>query len=181
MTTGRITFRRLVEDDFPLLRRWLSQPHVHRWWHHDHSAEGVRRDFLPSVRGEEAGEDLVVLLDDEPVGFVQRSRIEDYAEDLEALAALTEVPPGALTIDYLIGSQEDVGKGLGSAVIAALVADSWAAYPDCPAIIEAIVAGNVASWRALEKAGFRRIGQGDIEPDNPADPPLHYLYRLDRP
>ncbi|MFC0526646.1 hypothetical protein [Phytohabitans kaempferiae] len=43
-----------------------------------------------------------------------------------------------------------------------------------------MVAGNVASWRALEKAGFTRIGAGPIEPDNPADDPSHYVYRLDR-
>ena len=181
MDPGRIAFRHLREDDLPLLGRWLAQAHVHRWWHHDHSPEGVRRDFLPSVRGEEAGEDLVALLDGVPVGFVQRSRIEDYAEDFEPLAALTEIPPGALTIDYLLGSLDDVGRGIGTAVIRALVEDSWSSYPDCPVIIEAIVAGNTASWRALEKAGFRRIGQGDIEPDNPVDDPLHFLYRLDRP
>jgi len=33
----------------------------------------------------------------------------------------------------------------------------------------------------LEKVGFRRIGEAQLEPDNPIDPPLHYVYRLDRP
>lgn len=44
-----------------------------------------------------------------------------------------------------------------------------------------IFAGNRASWRALEKAGFIRIAEGDLVPDNPIDPPLHVIYRLDRP
>jgi aminoglycoside 6'-N-acetyltransferase len=43
------------------------------------------------------------------------------------------------------------------------------------------VAGNVASWRALEKAGLERVAEGDLTPDNPVDPPLHYVYRADRP
>lgn len=43
------------------------------------------------------------------------------------------------------------------------------------------MAANTASWRALEKAGLRRIAEGLIEPDNPVDDPLHYVYRVDRP
>jgi len=178
---ARVSFRRVTTDDFPLLGRWLAEPHVHRWWNHDYSAEGVARDFGPGTRGEEAGEDLIALLDGEPVGLVQRSRLEDYAEDFEPLAALVDVPRGTLTIDYLLGSVEHVGHGLGTAVIRALVADSWTAYPDAPAILEAIVEANVASWRALEKAGFVRVGTVDLPPDNPIDDRLHHLYRLDRP
>jgi len=40
---------------------------------------------------------------------------------------------------------------------------------------------NVASWRALEKAGFARVGTADLEPDNPVDSREHVVYRLDRP
>ena len=181
MAPGRVSFRPVTESDFPLLGEWLAEPHVRRWWNHDPSPAGVARDFGPGTRGEEAGEDLVALLDDRPVGLVQRSRLEDYAEEFESLAALVEVPSGALTIDYLLGSLDDVGRGIGTAVILALVEDSWTAYPEATAILEAIVVANTASWRALEKAGFTRIGEGELEPDNPVDERLHYLYRLDRP
>ena len=30
--TGLYEFRRAGEDDLPLLRRWLSMPHVVEWW-----------------------------------------------------------------------------------------------------------------------------------------------------
>jgi RimJ/RimL family protein N-acetyltransferase len=39
-----------------------------------------------------------------------------------------------------------------------------------------VAAGNVGSWRALERAGFVRVAEGDLEPDNPVGPPLHYVY-----
>ncbi len=177
----RITWRPVTEDDFPLLADWLSRAHVHRYWHHDFSAEGVARDFGPGTRGEEAGEDLLVSLGAEPVALVQRSRIQDYAEDFEELAAIIEVPHGAVTIDYLIADAARTGKGLGTAIIWSVVADTWTSYPEAPAIIVAVVAGNVGSWRALEKAGFRRIAEGDITPDNPVDPPRHVVLRIDRP
>lgn len=181
MSAQRITWRPVAETDFPLLADWLSRPHVHRYWHHDFSAEGVARDFGPGTRGEEAGEDLLVHLGSEPVALVQRSRIEDYAADFEELAAIVEVPAGAVTIDYLIADAARTGKGLGTRIISDVVADTWAAYPEAPTIIVAVVAGNIGSWRVLEKAGFVRIAEGDITPDNPVDPPRHVVLRIDRP
>ncbi len=44
-----------------------------------------------------------------------------------------------------------------------------------------VAAGNRASWRALERAGFTRIAAGPLPPDNPIDPPDHVVYRLMRP
>lgn len=66
-------------------------------------------------------------------------------------------------------------------MIAALVADTWSAYPTAPAVLVAVVAANTASWRALEKAGLRRVAQAEMTPDNPRDDPLHYIYRADCP
>ena len=181
MAGPHITWRPVVESDFGLLADWLSRPHVHRYWHHDFSPEGVARDFGPGTRGEEAGEDLLVSFDDVPGALVQRSRIADYAEDFEELSAIVDVPEEAVTIDYLIADLGNTGRGLGTALIRAVVAETWFSYPDAPAIIVPVVAGNVGSWRALEKAGFRRVGEGDMEPDNPIDPPLHVVSRIDRP
>jgi aminoglycoside 6'-N-acetyltransferase len=44
-----------------------------------------------------------------------------------------------------------------------------------------VVAGNVASWRALERAGATRYAEGDLAPDNPVDPPAHVVHRFVRP
>lgn len=176
-----IEWRPVAEADFPLLSDWLARPHVHRYWHHDHTPEGVAADFGPGTRGEEAGEDLLVFVDGAPTALVQRARIADYPEDQEEFSRIVDVPPGAVTIDYLIADQSRIGQGLGTAIIRAVVADTWSKYPECTAIIVSVVAGNIASWRALEKAGFRRIAEGDMEPDNPIDPPLHVISRIDRP
>ncbi|MGP4024075.1 GNAT family N-acetyltransferase [Actinomadura sp. 3N407] len=68
-----ITWRRVTEDDFALLRRWLRRPHVARWWNHDTSVEGVARGFGPAARGEEPSEDWLALLDGRPFGLVPTS------------------------------------------------------------------------------------------------------------
>lgn len=180
-TAGVLTWRPVTAEDFPLLRGWLREPSVARWWNHDTTPEAVARDFGPGVRGEEPGEDLVVLLDGHPVGLLQRSVISDYPEELAAFSAVVEVPEGAVQIDYLIGEARWRGRGLGSRMIAWAVGRTWTDHPDAPAVLVAVVAGNTASWRALAKAGLRRVGEGPMEPDNPVDDPLHVVYRVDRP
>jgi aminoglycoside 6'-N-acetyltransferase len=176
-----ITLRRLDEPDFPLLRQWLAQPHVARWWNHETSPEAVRRDFGPTARGEEPAEDFLALLDGQPIGLVQRCRIADYPEDHDPLATIVEVPAGAMMIDYLIGDPAQTGRGLGPRMITSIVTQTWSDFPDATCVLVPVVAANRASWRALEKAGLRRVGEGDIEPDNPVDDPRHYVYRADRP
>lgn len=177
----QISWRAVTTEDFPLLQDWLARPHVHRFWYHDFSPEGVEKSFGPGTRGEEAGEDLIVSVDGIPTAIVQRSRIEDYPEEFAPMAAIVEVPPESLTIDYLVADPEQTGRGIGTAIIRAIVADTWSAYPLAPAIIVPVVASNVGSWRALEKAGFHRVGTGDLEAENPIDSPLHVISRIDRP
>lgn len=176
-----VGFRRVERADFPLLARWLATPPVRRWWNHEWSPEAVERDFGPTVDGREPNEDWLALVDGEPVGLVQRSLVEAYAENLREFRSLVEVPPGAVTLDYLVGDPTRLGQGIGSAMIAAMVERTWHELPDAPAVLVAVVAANTASWRALEKAGFRRVASGDLPPDNPVDDPLHHVLRIDRP
>ncbi|MEU0160837.1 GNAT family N-acetyltransferase [Streptomyces sp. NPDC006261] len=176
-----ITWRRLTEDDFPLLISWLERPHVARWWNHDPSIEAVRRDFGPAVRGEEPSEELLAHFDGTPFGLMQRCRLDDYPEYLVEVATLIDVPSGAMTIDYLIGEPQLVGHGLGPQMIRSAVQAIWDEHPGASCVLVPVSAANRASWRALEKAGMRRVAEGELEPDNPVDGRAHYLYRVDRP
>ena len=164
-----------------MLAEWLREPQVARWWNHETTLEAVERDFGASARGEEPGEDLLVLLDGLPIGLLQRSAICDYPQDLTEFSAVIEVPVGAVELDYLIADPALRGRGLGSRMIAAAVEDTWNSYSDAPAVLAAVVAANVASWRALEKAGLKRVAEGPMSPDNPIDDALRYIYRVDRP
>lgn len=175
-----LEWRRLTQTDFPLLAEWLRDPEIVRWWNQESTLEAIARDFGPGTRGEEPGEDLVLLLDGQPIGLLQRSIIEDYPEDLAEFAALVDVPNGAVELDYLIAAGQR-RRGLGSRMIATAVEDTWRTYPAAPVILVAVVATNVASWRALEKAGLQRIAEGPMTPENPIDGPLHFIYRIDRP
>ncbi|WP_232627064.1 GNAT family N-acetyltransferase [Streptomyces alfalfae] len=180
-TPVTLTWRRLAESDFPLLREWLLQPHVARWWNHETSPEAVARDFGPAARGEEPSEDLLVAVDGEPVALVQRCRLADHPQYIGELASQTEVPERAMTIDYLIGDPGSTGRGLGTRVTRAIVEATWTDHPDAQSIIVPVHSANHASWRMLEKAGFRRCAEAFLDPDNPVDDRLHFVYRIDRP
>ena len=181
MLDGPVTFRPLRRADFGLLARWLEEPAVARWWAHGTTPEAVEADFGPSVDGRDGTQVWLALTGGRPFGLVQRYRIADEPEYLDELAPVVDVPPRALSIDYLIGEPDVRGGGAGTAMLRAFVADSWAAYPDADAVLVPVAAGNVASWRALEKAGFTRVAEGPLTPDNPIDPPDHVVYLLRRP
>lgn len=181
---GRVatwTFRRVEASDFPLLERWLSHPHVARWWHHEWSPQAVQRDFGPTLRGEEPNEDWLAVLAGRPVGLLQRCRWQDYPEYLAEITPVYPPPPGAVSLDYLIGEPGDVGRGLGPTMMTAFASRTWLDLPEASCVVIPVNAANRASWRMLEKAGFTRVAEGDLEPDNPVDDRRHVVLRLDRP
>lgn len=178
---GAITFRRVTRDDFALIAGWLAEPHVARWWNHEFTPEAIERDFGRSVDGAEPNEDHLALLDGRPVGLIQYSRFADYTEYLDEMTPLMKVPDDAVSIDYLIGDPQLTGQGLGSAMIRQFCDYIWQTNPEATYVIVPVVSANVASWRALFKAGFRLVTRGNLEPDNPIDDPMHEILQLDRP
>ena len=180
MELPRVELRPLRRSDFPLVARWLAEPLVARWWNHEASAEAVERDFGPCVDGAEPTDVYLGYADGQPFGLVQVYAIAAYAEDLEEFASVCEIPDGALSIDYLVGEPSARGRGLGAAMIAAAVARGLADHPDAQDVLVPVALGNEASWRALRRAGATWYAEGDLEPDNPVDPPQHVVHRFTR-
>ncbi len=181
MSRATVTFRLLRRQDFTLLTGWLAEPLVARWWNHQTSPEAIERDFGPSVDGRDATEMFLACSGERPFGLIQRYPIAVYREYIQELSQVCTVPPGALSIDYLIGDPQVRGRGLGTAMIATMAAACWMECPRADDVIVPVCAGNRASWRALERAGFCRIAEGLLEPDNPCDPRDHYIYWTGRP
>jgi len=174
-------FNPLRREDYPLVSSWLTTPHVQRWWNHDPSYAAIEDDYGGCVDGTEPAEAFIAHHGGAPVGLIQRYRVGAYPEYMDELARIVDVSAASTSIDYLVGPADALGKGLGTAMIAAFVARTWKEYADTPAIIVPIQAGNRASWRSLERIGFTRVAEGELEPDNPADSRAHYIYQIDRP
>jgi aminoglycoside 6'-N-acetyltransferase len=176
-----IAFRLLRRADFDLLSGWLEEPVVARWWNHDTGRDDLERDFGAAIDGDEPTEVFIASLAGIPFGLIQRYRIDAYPDYLEELRPVVDVPPAAVSVDYLIGVPSYRGRGLGAAMITALVEAGWSDIPWADAVVVPVATANTASWRALERAGFRRVAEGELEPDNPIDDRAHVVYRIDRP
>ena len=180
VSNSLLTFRSLRRSDFPLLSEWLAQPHVEAWWCEGHDASAVETRYGPAVDGADPTECFVVDLNGEPVGFIQRYLFDDNPRWQRALA-VTGTPSSAAGIDYLIGSRELIGQGLGPAIIGQFVDELWTRYPSVPAVVVDVSQDNRRSWRALEKAGFHRIWSGMLESDDPSDVGPAHVYIRRRP
>jgi aminoglycoside 6'-N-acetyltransferase len=175
------SFRRLARADFALLARWLQTPHVARWWNHETSPAALERDFGPTVDGDDPADIFIAGVDARPVGLIQRYTFADNPDYLAEVASLVDIPANAWSMDYFVGEPELLRAGLGSAMLSALVRATWCDDPRATTVIVPVVVANIASWRALEKAGFRRVAEGPLTPDNPIDDALHVVFRIDRP
>jgi RimJ/RimL family protein N-acetyltransferase len=172
MTIG---LRPLGYEDLARVAGWLAVPHVARWWLDSSDVDSVTATYGPCITGEDPTEVFVIEVDGEPVGIIQRYRHDHYPEWDRAVGIAN-----AAGIDYLVGESRLIGKGVGTAAIATFAADTLLRYPDIDCVVAAPQQANVASWRALEKAGFRRVWAGSLDSPDPSDAGPAFVYALAR-
>lgn len=160
-------FRRLTDADLPLLHRWLNEPGVVTWWEGDDvSWDGVVRDY--GAGGDARIEHWLASEGDRPVGWIQcypaAAYVDDPVDGVEARAWLAAgADRDAASIDYLLGDPTDRGRGLGAAMVAAFVDEVvFGRHPSWTQVVVSPQLANTASWRTLERAGFRHLTDVDI-------------------
>lgn len=173
-------FQPIRRSDFALLSQWLRTPHVARWWNDDPALEAIENDYGGCIDGSEPAQVFIAHHAGRPLGLIQRYRFGAYPQYAAEMAHIMQVDAAASSIDYLIGPTDALGMGLGRALIADFVADTFRSDPGTPEIIVPVQADNEASWRALVRAGFALVAEGELEPDNPIDRPWHRIYRIGR-
>jgi aminoglycoside 6'-N-acetyltransferase len=155
-----VTFRRLTDDDLPMLHAWLNEPGVVRWWEGDDvSWDAVVRDY--GTANPDPVEHWIATVDGRDVGWIQCWAALDEPDEIEPWRpfGVTDADAG---IDYLVGEPGDRGRGVGSAMIRAFVRDVvFGLHPQYTQVWVSPYAANTASWRALEKAGFRYVATLD--------------------
>ncbi len=160
-----LSFRPLAGADLPALVGWQRAPHVARWFGSQLDLAAAQRKYGPRIAGQSATRVHVAVVDGQDAGFLQHYRVADYPD----YAAATGLP-GAIGFDYAIGLAELTGRGLGPQLIWAYLRD--VVLPAHPAARHAVASpdvANLASIRALEKAGFSRGARitvpGEREPE----------------
>ncbi|MGK6315047.1 GNAT family N-acetyltransferase [Neorhizobium sp. DT-125] len=142
----RYHFRDVVREDFPLLAKWLAEPHIAKWWGEvDEELAGIE-EAMTSVETRP----MIVELEGRPIAYLQY-----YDPHLEEGHPYQDQPKGTLGIDISIGIAELVGKGHGSAIIRQFVRELFAS--GAKRIVIDPDPENSAAIRAYEKAGFRYV------------------------
>jgi AacA4 family aminoglycoside N(6')-acetyltransferase len=160
-----VTLRLMTEDDLVMLHEWLNRPHLVEWWGGEEArptlAE-VQRDYAPRAMAAESVTPYIALLDGEPIG---------YAQSYVAMGSgggwwEDETDPGVRGIDQSLANPEQLGKGLGTRLVRALVRHLFA-DPAVTKIQTDPSPDNHRAIRCYEKAGF--VAQKIVvTPDGPA-------------
>ncbi len=147
-----LELRVLCDDDISLAEAWLNKEHVKRWYEIPRMDVTIA-DWMHEIR-EHNGEFrwityLIAMYHGRPIGLCQYYKCADSSdEDFGTLPI-----KGSYGIDYLIGEESYLGKGLGKGIINLLI-DKIFSFPDAERITADIDKNNRASEKALLSCGF---------------------------
>ena len=164
-TSNPVTLRLMAEHDLPMLHDWLQRPHIVQWWGGEEARPTLRevtQRYVPRVLAEAAVTPYIAMLNQQPIG---------YAQSYVALGAgdgwwEDETDPGVRGIDQSLADPTQLGKGLGTQLVVALV-DLLFADPQVTKIQTDPSPSNLRAIRCYEKAGFQQL-KTIITPDGPA-------------
>lgn len=171
MPTPRITFRPLTEGDLPMMAAWLSRPHLAEWWGGTPTAAELEAEYGSAIAGIGPTQCFIALADRDEIGFIQSYVAAECHDDGWWL---DEHDPGVLGIDQFLAHAEQLGQGLGTAMIRAFVARLFE-DPTVTRIQTDPDPSNGRAIRCYEKAGFRAVRELTT-----LDGPALLMYR-DRP
>lgn len=151
-----------MTGDLPMLHEWLQRPHVAEWWRPTPSLDEVIEEFAPATSPGHPLQGYIACDGDRAIGFIQSYVVKDcgggWWED--------ETDPGARGIDQFLAHTDDLGHGLGTAMVRTFVARLF----DDPSVTHVQTdpePRNARAIRCYEKAGFHAVREVDT-PDGRA-------------
>jgi len=155
----------LRERDLLLIRDWLQEEHVHRWY----GPPDRELAHIAAHIGDSCVSPFLAIESGRPIGYLQvyHANVDPYWADIE-------VPAETFGSDMFIGARDATGRGLGPRLLG-LARDRLFHWPEVVRLHIDVDPANTVARRAYEKAGFRPVGVIDT-PDGRA------LYMtIDRP
>lgn len=154
-----ISFRPLAASDITVLHEGLHRPHVSEWWGDPGTYAEVERDYLPYTTSDSTTRGYIALLENEPIGFIQSYVVMGSGEGWWE----QETDPGTRGIDQFLCNPNQLGQGLGSAMVHAFV-DQLFQDPVVTKVQTDPSPENERAIRSYQRAGFVAVGEV-ITPD----------------
>ena len=149
-----ISFRPLVASDLAMLHEWLHRAHVLEWWGDPGTYAEVEHDYLPSTTSESTTRAYIALLKHEPIGFIQSYVVMGSGDGWWE----QETDPGARGIDQFLCNSEQLGRGLGSAMVQTFVEQLFQ-DPLVTKVQTDPSPENERAIRCYRRAGFVDVGE----------------------
>jgi len=146
-----LKIRLLNDNDVQLVESWLNKEYIKKWF----EVPGLCSidDWLSEINGRNDRfkflTHLIVLWGENPIGFCVYYKCADAGEDWYGDTPLS----GTYSIDYLIGEEEYLGKGIGKSIIALLIKEIFS-LTDSERIIVQPDEENRASCNSLLSNNF---------------------------
>ena len=141
-----LKLKRITDEDVKLIESWLRKDYIIKWfsdadeWLHEVKNRDGEFSFISH---------FIVMNKERTIGFCQYYKCVDAKEEWYG----DTVIDGAYSMDYLIGEEEFIGKGLGKEIIR-LLNDEIFSLPDSKMIILKPEEDNKPSCNALLANGF---------------------------
>lgn len=167
MALHDFTFRPLERADLPDVIRWQGSDAARPWFHGGLTLEQAEERYGPRIDGTHPARMFVALLEGRAVGYAQA-----YAAEPPPVPPGSDVPAEAVGIDYVLGEDDLLGRGIGTAMIGAFVEQVVRRlHPRATHVVAMPDHRNHRSIRALEKTGFVQGLWVDSLP-RPGEPPV---------
>jgi RimJ/RimL family protein N-acetyltransferase len=141
-----VRLRAATLADWPLIRKWLADPQIQRWWGPQASSEA---EVLMALGSSHAICRIIESARGEPIGYAHAVDASLWGEALP-----DDLPAGAWDLDIFIAARSHRGSGAGVEALQQLREEVFASTLAVAVCVFASIE-NEAAVRAYEKAGFR--------------------------
>jgi len=155
----RYGLRGMEPSDLAVVRGWLAQPHVQRWW--PNPQIGLRS--IAQHLSEPAIACFILTIDGRDAGYLQvydpHHAPPPAADEQTSGHPYRDQPRGTRGIDLFIGEARLIGRGHGSRLIRRILEHLFEEGISC--VVTDPDPANARSIAAFRRVGFRCVGQRD--------------------
>jgi len=151
----KIEFKKLEENDMPLMYKWLTTDFVHQWYckNKNWTQDTINEKYLPQVRGETPISSYTIICNNDKIGYIQTYKTADYPEYNECLNTGYKTAG----IDLFIGKKDYLHKGLGKLILKQFLKDYVFKLYDISHCTIGPEPDNKSAIAAYKKAGFKYL------------------------